>query len=206
MLHKCAYNGQTATKNFTLTVTGNPTLSADEAALQITYGTGDTSGSVTQDITLPTTGASGLSAITWSSDNTAVVSNTGVVTRPWPTTTSTTVTLTATISYNGQSATKQFILTVVADTTLADDKAALQITYGSGDSSTSVTQNLGLASTGASGLSAITWSSDNTALISHSGVITRQLFDSSATMTATINYNGTSTTKYFYLTVTGTDN
>ena len=73
------------------------TLADDKTALKVTYASGDSSGSVTQDVTLPTSGASGSSTITWSSSNPAVISNTGVVTVP---SANTSVTLTATITYN----------------------------------------------------------------------------------------------------------
>ena len=86
-------------------------VSLDKAALAITFAAGDSASSVTQNITLPTSGANG-TTISWSSDN-AAVSNTGVVTRPSYVQGDVVVTLTATIS-NTCSDTKQFGLTVKA--------------------------------------------------------------------------------------------
>ena len=55
---------------------------ADIAALNIGYATGDSEIAVTQNVKLTVTGAVYGSAITWTSSNTAVISNSGVVTRP----------------------------------------------------------------------------------------------------------------------------
>ena len=52
-------------------------VAADKAALTL----GDTS-AVTADLTLPSAGPAGGSAITWATDNASVVSSSGVVTRP----------------------------------------------------------------------------------------------------------------------------
>lgn len=55
---------------------------ADVNALKIVLAPGDTSKTITQDITLPTVGSKKGAAITWTSSNPAVISNTGLVTRP----------------------------------------------------------------------------------------------------------------------------
>ncbi len=69
---------------------------------------------MTQSITLPASGSNG-TTITWSSDNAAVIAINGVVSRPTYNdgeAATVTVTLTATISKNGDSETKTFTLTV----------------------------------------------------------------------------------------------
>jgi hypothetical protein len=78
------------------------------------------------------------------SPGSSVVSSAGIVTQPLLQDAS--VTLTARISLSGVSDTKTFPITVKAQMTEADAvaaaKAALAITYASGDSAASVTQNL----------------------------------------------------------------
>ena len=69
--------------------------------------------SVSSDISLPTTGASG-STITWTSSKEAVLTADGKVTRPAAGENSASVTLTATITYGDHSMEKSFNLTVEA--------------------------------------------------------------------------------------------
>jgi hypothetical protein len=88
-----------------------PAVIADKDALAISYGDGDLSNLVTKNITLPVTGQNG-STITWSSNNLAVVTNDGLVTRPSYGTGDKNVTLTATIQKGTASATKTFTITV----------------------------------------------------------------------------------------------
>lgn len=85
-------------------------VAADKNALQPGFAIGDSASAITANINLPLTGASG-SAITWSSDNPAVISTTGIVTRG---NTDQTVTLTATLTKGTASATKLFTVTVKA--------------------------------------------------------------------------------------------
>lgn len=84
-------------------------VNSDKSDLAITYTSGDSSGSVTGDLTLPTSGDNG-STISWSSSDTSVIAADGTVTRPASTDAS--VMLTATISLNGVSVTKTFTVTV----------------------------------------------------------------------------------------------
>ena len=187
---------------------GNPTLTpaqevaAAKAALAIGYASGDSSSSVTQNLTLPTAGLDG-TAVSWTSSNTAVISNAGVVTQP--DTQDASVTLTATISITGANDTKVFPITVKAKMTdaqaVAAAKVALVIGYASGDSASSVTQNLTLPATGIDG-SSNTWVSNNTAVVSNTGVVTRPVTsDASVTITATITVGSASDTKAFPITV-----
>ncbi|WP_207641639.1 immunoglobulin-like domain-containing protein, partial [Syntrophomonas palmitatica] len=88
-------------------------VTADKAALEIGFAAGDSASSVTQNLTLATTGSVYNSAITWVSSNTAVISNSGEVTRPSFSCGDAVVTLTATISSNGVSEPKAFTLTVL---------------------------------------------------------------------------------------------
>jgi len=194
-----------------LTTTGCPVTSlaqaaavaADKASLQITFSSGDSASSVTQDLTLPAGGANG-TAISWASSNTDIVSTTGAVTRPK---TTTDVSLTATISKGSESDTKPFPLTVlqapVTDAqAVAVDKASLQITFASGDSAASVTQNLTLPTAGENS-TAISWASTNTGIVGTTGVVTRPATTTDVTLTATISKGSTSDTKLFPITIIG---
>ena len=78
-------------------------------ALAIGFATGESAASVSNDITLPTSGDDGV-AISWASSDTNVISTTGVVTRPGD---DTLVTLTATLTKSNASAMKVFMLTVI---------------------------------------------------------------------------------------------
>ncbi|WP_168119565.1 immunoglobulin-like domain-containing protein [Paenibacillus sp. HB172176] len=200
------------TQVFTLTVikqvqTDAEAVADDKAALIITYAQGDSASSVTQNVELPTSGASG-TTITWSSSNEAVVDTDGAVTRPEYTESDASVTLTATISKGSESDTQVFTLTVIMQAqtdaeAVADDKAALEIAYAQGDSASSVTQNVELPTSGASGTT-ITWSSSNDAVVDTDGVVTRPAYtesDASVTLTATISKGAESDTQTFTLTV-----
>ena len=89
-------------------------ITLDRAALEIIYADGDSAGSVTRNLTLPTTGVYG-TTISWSSNNTSVAANDGMVTRPSHNQGDKTVVLTATITRAGGTAqTKSFTLTVKA--------------------------------------------------------------------------------------------
>ena len=68
---------------------------------------------VTADLTLPTAGRNG-TTVTWSSSDTDVIANDGSVTRPAEGEDNATVTLTATVSLNEESATRSFEALVVA--------------------------------------------------------------------------------------------
>lgn len=76
--------------------------------ISIGYASGDSAGSVTQNLTLSTTVNS--LTVTWTSNNTGVISNNGIVTRPQS---DVTVTLTATINKGGITGKKTFRLTVL---------------------------------------------------------------------------------------------
>lgn len=140
----------------------------DAAALDL----GDTS-AVTANLALPTRGAGG-STISWSSSNPAVVSTTGVVTRPAPGAGNATVTLTATASYAGYTATRTFTVTVPADIT---DRQKVQnalrdivIT-----DQNAVRGNITLPTAGARDVT-LTWHSDDPRVVSASGEVTRPAY------------------------------
>ena len=84
---------------------------------------------------------------------------------------------------------------------VADAKAALTIDYASGDSASSVTQDLTLPATGIDS-STIEWASNDTTVVSTAGVVTRpNIGDANVTLTATITVGTVSDTKDFPITV-----
>ena len=107
--------GYSDTKVFTVTVkqqlTDAQRVTADKAALAITFGTSDSASSVKNNIGLPVSGPNGSNVI-WVSSNTAVISNSGVVTRPTAASGETAVIMTAVITSGGYAETKAFVLTV----------------------------------------------------------------------------------------------
>ena len=181
-------------------------------ALTITYASGDSAGSVTRGITLPTAGANEV-MLTWASSNETAIdvtttAGTGAVTRPGPGESNAEVTLTATLTKNAESDTKEFMLTVLAqpasdENDVTQAKATLTITYASGDSAGSVTQDIALPTTGENGVT-ITWASSDMGKVSNAGAVTRPGSGESnaeVTLTATLTKNAASDTKEFMLTV-----
>lgn len=200
------FNAASDTKAFIVTVkaqmTDEEAVAAAEAALAIGYAPGDSANSVTQNLTLPTTGSSGCT-VTWASSNGAMISTSGVVTQP--TVGNAQVTLTATVSSHAVSGTIPFTVTVLGQMTdaaaVAAAKAALNIIYAAGDSASSVTQNVTLPTSGIDGVT-ITWASDTPAVIATTGIVTQpQSEPVTVTLTATLTSNSTSDMDAFVLTV-----
>ncbi|MCE6999192.1 family 43 glycosylhydrolase [Saccharothrix sp. S26] len=158
---------------------------------------GDTS-AVTEDLTLPTTGPYG-STITWASSDPAVVSTTGVVTRPAPGSAPATVTLTATAF--GQA--RDFQVTVrpqlTDDEKVAEADAAL-VVWDADD----IRGNITLPTTGLHGTT-ITWKSNKPGVITTTGEVTRPAFGDKPVkvqLTAEIRAGEETTRKKFKVTVT----
>lgn len=91
-------------------------VSADKAALKFAAikGANTASTDVTQDLVLPTSGQSGQTTITWTSDKTDFIKHDGTVLRPAVGSQNQTVTLTATISYGSVTDTETITVTVSA--------------------------------------------------------------------------------------------
>ncbi|MFU8876233.1 family 43 glycosylhydrolase [Micromonospora sp. SL4-19] len=138
---------------------------ADAAALDL----GDTS-AVTENLSLPTSGSGG-STITWSSNNPSVVSDTGVVSRPAPRAGNATVTLTATASYAGYTATRGFIVTVIEDITdekKVDNALAAIVIHDQN----AIRGNVTLPTRGARDVT-LTWTAKDPAVVTGTGEVTR---------------------------------
>lgn len=162
---------------------------------------------VSSNLTLPA--ASSGVPLTWSSSNTAVVSNTGVVSRSISQ--NTPVTLTATTA---QGASITFDVVVLAPS-INDDLDALKL-------ATRTTENLPLVVAGATNGTAIAWTSSDPALVTPTntaytapavgaadpyrggGIVTRPAYgsgDKPVTLTAKATLNGVTETREFTLTV-----
>lgn len=111
-----------------------------------------------QTLTLPATGANG-AAITWATDNAAVISEAGVVTLP--VSGQVTVKLTATVTLGTVTETREFNIVVgLSDQDLVDADAAALVVAAAHTTATTIT----LPATGANG-AAIVWTSSDNALI-----------------------------------------
>ena len=89
-----------------------PRVDAELDTAVIGYADGDSAESVTQNLTLPTTGATDKAVtITWTSDNAAITKD-GTVVRPSKGKGDKTVNLTATVAFGSYSVTKEFTVTV----------------------------------------------------------------------------------------------
>ncbi|MCU0104222.1 hypothetical protein N7603_00910 [Acholeplasma vituli] len=86
-----------------------------------------------------------------------------------------------------------------ADTTLADAKAALAMTFQSGDSAASVTKDLTLPTS--VGEVTIAWTSSAPAVIANDGKVTRPNADTVVTLTAKLTYKGNDDQRTFQVTV-----
>ncbi|MDY0388690.1 MAG: hypothetical protein RBT65_16520, partial [Methanolobus sp.] len=163
---------------------------------------------VTGNLTLVTEIAD--ATVSWTSSNTAIISNAGVVTRP---ATDTQVTLTATLTIDGETITHQFRVTVKAvEVTVAQKleaaKALLVTNYANtiGDDEYVVTADLTLVTT--IGEATVSWASSDTTIITDAGVVSAPAFsvgDQTVTLTATLTIGTESTTQLFYAFVEAAD-
>ncbi|GAA0580687.1 hypothetical protein GCM10010172_76950 [Paractinoplanes ferrugineus] len=183
-----------ATETAGLAISDSVRVAADAATLTL----GDT-GAVTGDLTLPATGPAYGSAITWTSSDPSVISESGVVTRP---ATDEQVTLTATISSGDVRDTRTFTVTVRAD--LSDPekaaRAAEALTVANLDDARG---NLTLPATGGYG-SRIAWASADPATVTATGEVRRPAAGSAArkvALTATIRVGAAETSRTFTATV-----
>lgn len=198
-----SYNKMQNSLDFGLTQSQLVQKTQNNLTIGLAYG--DTMSGITQNVLLPTTGATGVS-ISWTSSNPAVISNTGVVTK---TSLASGVTLKATMTIGGHTLTKEFYVVVSAysgDAAIAQNAyEALEIYYcGSTDSATSVTSNIILPAT-VLGLP-VTWTSSNAAVINTNGTVTPPTDGTATTVTLTATFakGAQSKTKTFSLTINGT--
>lgn len=157
-------------------------LAEAKESLAITYTvSGDSANKVTGNIALPS--KVGDVTVTWSSNNTSVISNAGIVVRP---ASDTNVELTATLTLNEATDNKKFNLKVVA-VDAEDALDAITLQFAEGDSANSVTKDIVLPTSSMG--RAITWTSTKEEVVSTSGAVTRPAYgqqNAVVTLTATI--------------------
>lgn len=201
-----SYQGSTVTKEFTVNVYSQKIIDEELAVLAndksaLSLDTSDIMESKTFD--LPSSGLGG-SEITWkSSDNTIINSENGAVTLPESGVS--TVTLTAYLSYNGNTDTKEFTIKVYSLSAIDEAAAILSADKSDLEIDTSDIKEykvLSLPTLGING-SVIIWeSSDNTIISSESGMVTLpESGISTVTLTAVLSYNGITDTKEFVIDV-----
>lgn len=173
----------TDTRIFTVVVSKINVLDEAKDALTLPNET-------TTDLYLPTSlNDDFVVTVSWASNNSAI-QTTGVVTSS--NTEDVTVTLTATLSYNSQTETKQFIVTVPKDSTLDEVYDLLEVPE-------LVVRNLYLP-TSLNNVS-ISWNSANTSVLSNQGEVNKTNQEETFTVEATLTYNGEDRTKTFNVTV-----
>lgn len=183
----------------------NYTIDDVENDIAIVYASEDDQTHVTQDVTLPHTSSFYSEAfITWQSSHPTIITHTGQVTRDLY---DHDVTLVYSISYHGQARIGSIVVTVLADRPSIDEIAAdVDITYASGDSQNSVTQNVTLPTiSGLDSNASITWSSSNANVMSNDGVVTRSISDELVTMTFVITYHDETKSGSIFLVVLGSN-
>ncbi|MGW3117663.1 family 43 glycosylhydrolase [Streptomyces sp. NPDC001107] len=167
---------------------------ADDKA---TLSLGDTS-AVTADLDLPKTGTAGGSTISWASDNTSVVSDSGKVTRPAAGSPDGHATLTATLKKGTVTDTRTFEVTVLPDfdDATATRRAADALSVHNLDDARG---NLTLPTSGSYGTQ-VAWSSANPDVVSADGVVHRPAHGDGATtveLTATVTKGAATATRTF---------
>ena len=193
---------------------------ADLDSTDFTFGGTDIATAVTQNLTLPLTG-SNTTTISWAEktdtgNNISIAGGTVTVTRPAYGQGDKTVTLTATISKNGETDTKDISVTVKeAPPTDAESVAGAKtdldssdLTFGGIDIATAVTQNFTLPTTGSNGTT-ISWvektdAGNNISIVGNEVTVVRPVYgqgDKVVVMTATITKNGVTETKDISVTI-----
>lgn len=188
----------------TTELTNDAIVRLDADALNVKFAPGDSANSVTTDITLPEVGEYG-SGIVWEISRPDIIDDYGAVIRPAE---DTNVRLTATVMRGNSSAQKSFTVLVKAaaaqskpDAQLVNDVAAsLEIGYADGDSASSVTKPITLASGGADGVE-INWDSSQPTIVTPYGGVNRQYSDTAVVLTANITKGSASRQKQFTITV-----
>ena len=165
---------------------------------------------VEDDFGLSTVGSLYGSNISWTSSNSAITidENMARVTRPTNASGDSSVTLTATGTFNGSEYTKTFPLTVSAYTSdssaVSAAKTNLTFDVMSSEAIDAVTQNLYLPETFGEGVS-VTWAASPN-YIANDGVIVRSTTNQNVTLTATLRKGSSTDTKTFNITLKAISN
>ncbi|TYQ16687.1 UNVERIFIED_CONTAM: S-layer family protein [Acetivibrio alkalicellulosi] len=148
------------------------------------------------------------SSISWSSSNTHILSNNGIVRRPQYSEGDIAITLTATISKGAAIDTRVFNV-IIKSLPMSDEeavqaqKSSLELIFTSPDSASGITKDIILPQHGENNTT-INWTSNISAYISNAGVVTRpsrSAGDQIVTLTAIISRGTYSSSKSFTVTV-----
>ncbi len=175
----------TLTTNLAVLDTLTYTEKVDSAVANLTLGN---TKAIAADITLPLTGYNG-ATILWSSSNTSIITNSGLVTRPSNGSDTVKVLLTATVSMNFVSKKVSFNVGVVPSLSdlLCVQTDATNITISG--NLTNLRSNIQLPQSGKEG-SVISWGSNKPTVLSNSGIILSRpaigTGNAKVTMTATV--------------------
>ncbi|KPU43342.1 endoglucanase C precursor [Oxobacter pfennigii] len=183
------------------TITFDSSSVSDEEAVNSDLAALSVPETATANITLPTEGPNG-STITWTSSKPQVISTGGVVTRPPVGSADAIVTLVATATRGSVTQTRVFSVTVPAERVISDEEL-LQADLLEISIPESTIKNISLPASGRNG-SAITWTSDNEAVISSDGVVTRPAAGSAdgvVILTATAALNEKTASREFTVSV-----
>lgn len=154
---------------------------------------------VTEPLVLPETSTYG-TTISWSSSNPDMIAVDGAVARPIGD--NQTVILTATVSKNGVSNTKDFPVVVKGYSDVEYISATFGFNLiGNGQKEWYVTEDLSLIDSFDG--SSITWESKNTDVLTHDGQVTRTSTDVPVVFSATFDFNGSTFTRDFNLVIAG---
>lgn len=183
-------------------------VNKDKEALRIGFREGDSAGSVTGPLSLPTRGANG-SQITWRSSDRSVISDNGQsVTRP--ANSDKKVKLTATLQLGRAKETKTFELTVKrqgisSQQKVAMDTAALAISFNGSDRADQVTQALKRLPVKGGNGSDIKWFSSAPHIVSEDGLTVNRPANGSGDavvrLTAVVRQGSAAQVRSFTLTV-----
>jgi hypothetical protein len=172
----------------------------DKSKVQLAYDSLSINNeNVTDNLILPTNSNDCL--ISWSTSDSSIITNTGVISRPSYQSSAAQAIITATISFNSESITKDFIITVspLTDSEQIElDKTSLSL----GDTS-AINSNISLPAT--IGFSSINWVSSDNKYMKNNGKLVKQplLPDSNKTitLTATLTLNSETTNKDFVVVI-----
>jgi len=141
-------------------------------------------------------------SVTYTSSNTAVITNDGKVTRG---TVDETVTITAEINYKGEISHKEFTFVVPKDNFTAETVLTEELILGENVSASAVTKDLNFPaaiSGSEEGQEAtVTYTSSKPTVISNDGTVTQGAIDETVKVTAEFNYKGKISYKEFTFTV-----
>lgn len=172
-------------------------VAAAKSNLEIGFASGESASGVTSNLSL-TSSVDGV-AVTWESNNIAIISSTGTVTQPVFGAGNATVSLTATLTREGASDTKIFSVMVLEESPSDQDilnatANELVISFFEGEDASSVKRDLGLPTELSNGVQ-VSWASSDTHVLSDDGDVNRPTLDAgdqTVSLTATRSFGSAS--------------